>query len=88
MFALESLWHWRMSIRVTTENSMCIVIMHYSFYYPNSYVFLNGRLFQPDDSTLRVITRSDWDTRNGPISRDVAMMVTPAVQVSCSLTYT
>ena len=40
------------------------------------------RVFLPDDNTLRMITRSDWDTRGGPISRNVAMIVTPTVQVS------
>ena len=44
------------------------------------------RVYQPDSSTLRTITRNDWMVRSGFISRTIVMIVTPAVQVSnCSI---
>lgn len=46
------------------------------------HIFLMGRVYEPDNSTLRVVTRSNWMVRDGPTSRDVQMIVTPAVQVS------
>ena len=49
------------------------------------HTFFTGRLYQPDESTLRVITRNNWMVTSGPTSHDVTMIVTPAVQVSFTM---
>lgn len=43
--------------------------------------------FEASSSTIATITYTDWLTRNGQISRDVNMIVTPNVIVSLSYSH-
>ena len=48
-------------------------------------VFLNHfviyRSFVTSETTVKQVTYTDWQTRNGPVTKSVLLLVTPKVKV-------
>ena len=51
------------------------------FYYSFCYTIIFSTSYVAGENTVRTVTYTDWQTRNGPVDKTVTQLVTPKVVV-------